>query len=46
MADTIPKNVFDKLEREWRLIDPERPKPEKTPQLTKAGKRLKVSRFD
>jgi hypothetical protein len=46
MADSIPKNFFDKLEREWRLIDPQRPKPEEKPQPISMPKRLKISRVD
>jgi len=46
VADTMPKNVFAKLEREWRLIDPSRQKLERSPQPLALLKRLKISRFD
>lgn len=46
MDDALRRNIFDKLEREWRLVDPERPYPEKLPQLPETERRLKVSRVD
>lgn len=47
MAETIPESVVERLEREWRLIDRDRPvgiksiKEEKAPQP-----RLKIGRVD
>lgn len=46
MAELIEQTIFDKLEREWRVIDPDRPKPEAKPILSEAPKRLKISRVD
>jgi hypothetical protein len=47
MKDIIPMNVFERLEREWRMIDPERngssdaARPATLPQ-----RKVRISRFD
>ena len=47
MAETLPQSLVDKLEREWRLIDRERPKPEPTPDNGQTPPpRLKIGRVD
>jgi hypothetical protein len=48
MAETIPQSVFDKLEREWRLIDADRPQPapkDASPQGLPV-RRLRIGRVD
>jgi hypothetical protein len=42
----IPKRFFDRLEREWRLIEPDREKPDQKPIDCEPPKRLKISRVD
>jgi hypothetical protein len=47
MKDVIPMNVFERLEREWRMIDPERQgtsEPAKPAQLPQ--RRVRITRFD
>lgn len=48
MKEIIPMNVFERLEREWRMIDPERKSP--TPVSPEATamlpKRVIIRRFD
>lgn len=47
MKDLIPMNVFERLEREWRMIDPERPaQSEQNKTVTLPQRRLRISRFD
>ncbi|MBU1317232.1 MAG: hypothetical protein KJ947_25895 [Alphaproteobacteria bacterium] len=48
MAETIPQNVFEKLEREWRVIDAERPRPAPKDAATEATpvRRLRIGRVD
>lgn len=47
MKDLIPMNVFERLEREWRMIDPDRPaQSEQSKTVTLPQRRLRISRFD
>jgi hypothetical protein len=47
MAETLPQSLVDKLEREWRLIDRDRPKPQPAPEVNQAPPpRLKIGRVD
>ncbi|MDY6963039.1 hypothetical protein [Pseudorhizobium pelagicum] len=48
MAETIPQNVFERLEREWRLIEAERPRPAPKDAATEAKptRRLRIGRVD
>ncbi len=46
MTQQIPQHVFERLEREWRLMEPERkPEPPK-PILPEPLPRLRVGRYD
>ncbi|WP_187182031.1 hypothetical protein [Rhizobium sp. WL3] len=47
MKEFVPMNVFERLEREWRMIDPERPTTsEQTKQIALPQRRLRINRFD
>jgi hypothetical protein len=46
MAPVMPRDIFDKLEREWRLIEPDRKEPDQKPVPDTIPKRLKISRVD
>lgn len=49
MKELIPMNVLERLEREWRIIDPERPSgsQREMPRFdTPPARRLRVGRVD
>lgn len=46
MSEKLPQSFYDRLEREWRMLDPERPKPEPRLEPTEPLKRLRISRVD
>ena len=46
MAEVVPKDTFDRLEREWRMIDPDRPTSVPKPAPVEAPKRLRITRVD
>jgi hypothetical protein len=48
MAETIPQSVFERLEREWRLIDAERPRPspKEVSDQEAPARRLRIGRVD
>jgi hypothetical protein len=47
MTETIPESVIERLEREWRLIDRDRPVGSKPIKEEKAQQpRLKIGRVD
>lgn len=46
MADLIPQSVLERLEREWRLVDVNRPEPEPKSIQTEAAKRIRIGRVD
>lgn len=47
LVEMIPESVVQRLEREWRMIDRERPQqPERQPQENVKLPRLKVGRVD
>jgi hypothetical protein len=43
----IPQDIYDRLEQEWRVIDPERPElPQKPTSFDDGYSRLRISRVD
>lgn len=49
MKDMIPMSVFERLEREWRMIDPDRAPKAATPTVEQKLlplRRVRISRFD
>lgn len=49
MSRFVSRTTFERLEREWRMIDPERPKivyPVAEQETADSGRRLRMGRFD
>lgn len=46
MAEHIPQRIFERLEREWRLIEPDRQTVSPKPVDVDVSKRIKIGRHD